>query len=73
MRAEWAALIKDASLSQEQFMAELFRSVREHAPEMSQEEVAGFMENVASLLYAFEKEAAKRGMPRLGNNPEKPN
>ena len=73
MRAEWASLIKDASLSQDQFLQGLFRSVHEHASEMSEQELLDFTNNVASLLYGFEKELAARGLPRPGNNPNEPN
>jgi hypothetical protein len=40
---------------------------------MTEEELAPFIEEMGRVLYEFDKEAARRGVAKAGNDPNTPN
>jgi hypothetical protein len=60
-------------LSDEEFHRARLESFRRHVADMTPEERQSVVDRQALVLYEFEKAMAQHGMPRPGNDPEKPN
>ena len=66
-------LSEDHTISEAGFQEGLREAILRNAPKMTQEELAKLIDRQASLLYALDKELARRGIPKPGNNPNMPN
>ena len=71
--SELELLRNDRSLSEDEFWKRLIQAFTEHFSDMTKRERSEVMDKFGWLLYSFETDAARLGIPRPGNNPRKPN